>query len=382
MGPRHDRQLTRTAAAGLKLHDAMNLFVADPHWGWWIILYFFLGGIAAGAYFMATLIELVGPKEDRRIARVGYAIAFPLIAVCGILLIVDLTRPDRFWHMLFRSEVVAAAQAAGWPFSVAGWRTMTGAPFVKYWSPMSVGSWALLLFGLCSLLSLLGSEGSEGRIARLLRHGLPGHAVRIVGCAIGFFVASYTGVLLTATNQPLWSDTVWIAPVFLTSAASTGIAAMILLGRRRLAATAGSLQRLERADLWALAMELVVFVIFLASLGPLLVPVFYSASGKLLIVGTLALALFIPLAIHLRPRLFGRQGAVAAATCVLVGGLLLRYALVTTPLELLAGQRAVRWSDAAATGFGPEAARPRGQRGSDAGNRPLDLKPRSKVFDR
>src|SRR5690348_11962785 len=31
----------------------MNLFVADPHWGHWILLYFYLGGIAAGAYFAA-----------------------------------------------------------------------------------------------------------------------------------------------------------------------------------------------------------------------------------------------------------------------------------------------------------------------------------------
>ena len=59
----------------------MNVFVADPHWGWWIILYFFLGGIAAGAYFMSTLIELVGGDVDRRLARVGYRIAFPLIVV-------------------------------------------------------------------------------------------------------------------------------------------------------------------------------------------------------------------------------------------------------------------------------------------------------------
>ena len=29
----------------------MNLFVADPDWGGWIVCYFFLGGIAAGAYF-------------------------------------------------------------------------------------------------------------------------------------------------------------------------------------------------------------------------------------------------------------------------------------------------------------------------------------------
>ena len=58
----------------------MNVFVADPRWGWWIIGYFFLGGIAAGAYFMATLIDLVGRPGDRELARLGSLIAFPLIA--------------------------------------------------------------------------------------------------------------------------------------------------------------------------------------------------------------------------------------------------------------------------------------------------------------
>src|SRR5262249_8307341 len=41
-GDRRSRQTHREAA--------MNLFVEDPEWGWWIILYFYLGGIAAGAY--------------------------------------------------------------------------------------------------------------------------------------------------------------------------------------------------------------------------------------------------------------------------------------------------------------------------------------------
>ena len=64
----------------------MNFFVTDPKWGWYIILYFYLGGIAAGAYFVAALIDLVGDEHDRRLARAGYRIAFPLIAVCGLLL--------------------------------------------------------------------------------------------------------------------------------------------------------------------------------------------------------------------------------------------------------------------------------------------------------
>ena len=105
----------------------MNYFVADPEWGWWIIGYFFLGGIAAGAYFMATMIDLVGSPEDRRLARIGYRIALPLILICGVFLTLDLHRPERFWHMLLRSEVVHEAISEGWPTAGAGWRTMAGA---------------------------------------------------------------------------------------------------------------------------------------------------------------------------------------------------------------------------------------------------------------
>src|SRR6266851_6992245 len=178
----------------------MNFFVANPYWGWWIIFYFFLGGIAAGAYFFATLIDLFGGASNRELPRVGYWIAFPLILVCGILLTVDLERSERFWHMLFRSGQVHQALGEGWPFG--GWSTMLGAPLFKRWSPMSVGSWALTIFGVCSSLTFLGSIWPEGRLCRILRRGIMGRMLQLVGSAVGFFVAAYTGTLLSATNQP------------------------------------------------------------------------------------------------------------------------------------------------------------------------------------
>ena len=49
----------------------MNYFVASPDWGVWIIAYFYLGGIAAGAYFLAILIEWFGAEEDRPLARIA-----------------------------------------------------------------------------------------------------------------------------------------------------------------------------------------------------------------------------------------------------------------------------------------------------------------------
>jgi protein NrfD len=275
----------------------MNAFVADPEWGWWIIGYFFLGGIAAGAYFMATIIDLVGNPEDRPLARIGYMIAVPLIFICGIFLTLDLHRPERFWHMLFRSEVVHEAIAQGWPRSGAGWRTIIHAPLLKYWSPMSVGSWAITLFGLCSALSLLGSLWEGGRFEWLCRLSWFGKLIALIGCFTGLFVASYTGALLTATNQPIWSDTVLVAPLFLSSAASTGISTILLIAVWR-GVNPVSLERLETADLWALGLELLFFVLFLASVSSLLMPMLRSPQGLVLVAGTLLLGVLGPLAIH------------------------------------------------------------------------------------
>ena len=98
-------------------------FTAPPDWGWLIIFYFFFGGLAGGCYFIAVLIDFFGRPEDRPLARLGYLISFPCLIISGILLTVDLHRPERFWHMLIESN--------------------TFQPMFKYWSPMSVGSWAI-----------------------------------------------------------------------------------------------------------------------------------------------------------------------------------------------------------------------------------------------
>jgi protein NrfD len=307
----------------------MNPFVADPDWGIWIILYFYFGGMAAGAYFLATLIALFGREEDRPISRIGYWVAMPLIAVCGILLIVDLERPDRFWHMLLQSTVVERARAEGWP--LGGWGTMFSAAMFKRWSPMSLGAWALALFGLCSTLSFVGTLHRGGRLERWLVHGLFGRALAVVGSLVGFFIGSYTGVLLTASNQPLWSLSDWIGPLFLASAASTGIATVLLIAQAR-GESPALLRRLERADLWALGLELFVFLIFLASLQHVLALALLTTAGLVMVLGTLFVGLLVPLWLHLKhdPRRLA-----AASVCALAGGFALRYGLLKTAPALL-----------------------------------------------
>ena len=351
----------------------MNFFVADPEWGFWIIAYFFLGGVAAGAYFVAVLIEWFGAAEDRDLARVAYWIAFPLVLLCAVFLIIDLGRPERFWHMVLESEVVKSAFAEGFPFSAAGWRLALHAPALKVWSPMSLGSWVLGLFGVCSFFSFLAALWPRRWPGRWLLHRWPHLVLQVVGCASGFFMASYTGALLSATNQPMWSDTTWLAPLFLASAASTGLAAMSLLARWKKIGTPEARARLEGTEPLALGLELIVLGAFAASLGDELGLVLQTVRGGLLVFGTLVLAILVPLLLHARVAHRLPWGASAAACCVLLGGLLLRYGAVTTPGELL------RRGPTALIRFAPEQTRRPGQPGADIGNRPPNFRPPSKL---
>ena len=123
---------------------------------------------------------------------------------------------------------------------------------------MSVGAWALLLFGAFASASFVGALAEDGRfglgrfsgLARNLHEGLVGTSFQVLGCLFGFFIASYTGALLTASNQPFWSDSPLIGALFLASAASTGSAALLLFLRLRRNIPPDSVANLERTDRW------------------------------------------------------------------------------------------------------------------------------------
>ena len=289
-------------------------FTAAPEWRWLIVLYFFIGGIAGGSYFIAALIDLFGRPEDRPLARLGYLIAFPAVVVSGLLLIVDLTVPSRFWHMLIQSNT---------------WR-----PMLKWYSPMSLGSWALLLFGAFSFLAFLAAFADTPRrrwpwALRLRPPGVAGTIVAVLGGLFAFFVAGYTGVLLAVTNRPIWSDTPLLGLAFLISAASTSAALLILLAPRRWWTLPG-LAALRRFDAVLLVLELLAIIALVISLGSM-ARAWLNVWGALLLFGVILLGIIVPLILHLRPHrgVFRRDLATpAAAVLVLVGGFLLRVVVV------------------------------------------------------
>ena len=288
-----------------------TFFSAPPDWGWLIVWYFFFGGLAGGCYFIAVLIDLFGRPEDRALGRLGYYIALPCLIISAILLTLDLGRPLRFWHMLIASNTYQL--------------------LFKPWSPMSVGSWALFIFGIFSLLAFLSALAEDGQLQRpaaksLRPPGALGSIIAAIGGLFGFFVAGYTGVLLAVTNRPIWSDTPLLGMLFVVSAASISAALMILLAQKSGRTTPG-LNALHRLDSWVVALEFVVLIAVMISLGPVF-RAWLNAWGLLLFFGVIVLGMLVPLALYWCRQWFGDLNVTTAAAAVLAGGFILRLVIV------------------------------------------------------
>ncbi len=226
-------------------------FAAPPNWEWWILAYFFFGGISGGSYAIGTLLRLVGTPADQRAARIAFIASFVALLPCPLFLIADLGQPLRFINMLLD------ASGGGLSF--------------KPWSPMSLGSWALLGFGLFSFVSFLGAVADGGwhaadPIARILR-GTIGAVWNVIGTGLGFFVCGYTGVLLAVSNQPVWSDGWPLGGVFLASSHTGAAALLLLLARSRRDVDAGTSVRLELADRNFVVLEVVLIAVFLVTVA-------------------------------------------------------------------------------------------------------------------
>jgi formate-dependent nitrite reductase membrane component NrfD len=265
-----------------------------PGWHLLIVWYFFLGGIAGGAYVTATIADNFGSVRDRAVIRVGYVLALLMVMVCGMLLILDLGVPARFLNMLGT---------------------------FKFSDPMSIGAWMLGAFGaftfISSVLSLSGNPGA----ARLRRR------LSLIGAIGGFFLASYTGVLLSNSALPFWSQARLMGALFLASGASTGMAAISLLLFLSGETAGEGWKKVKRADRFAMMFELVVLAIFLIVLGSAASPITTGHLAPLFWGGLIVIGLLVPLGLDLMGGRVKALGAMSAAL-VLVGGFILRYVIV------------------------------------------------------
>jgi len=285
-----------------------------PGWEWYFIaMYFFVGGVSAGAYFIGSLIEFFGGGKHRDVSKIAFYISFPLILITPLLLIADLGQPTRFWHLFFDIN--------------------NGVPYMNFNSPLSVGSWALLVFGAFSFLSFLDNlvQDKVFKFAPFANayNLVPRKLFAIGGSLAGFFVAGYTGVLLNLTARPLWaaSDPL-LGALFIVSGGSTGAAAIALVMALRNMLNGESYASLENFDRLAMIVELVIIIAVVAVAGQFVAPLMAGSFALMFWGGTVVLGILIPLALNFFMRKQTSGMVVLVALLVLLGGALLRISLV------------------------------------------------------
>ncbi len=295
-------------------------------WPLLIDLYFFLGGLAGGAFVIATIANLLDERRYRDIVRVGYYVAFVAILPGPLLLVLDLGLPSRFLHMVMVTK----------PSLEIGMDAITVGPFhLKPFSPMNVGAWALLAFSLLAFLAALDVflEDRGGRSMRTLRL-----IVGVIGGVFGFFISAYPGVLLGATARPLFISAHWLGALFLVVGASTGGAAIALI----LSALGGqareSLSRLMRFIAFALILQLAALVLLIVSvqmvgstrISGALAQLLSGPYGLTFWLGAVVVGIVVPLVLQLAGGIKKAAPGMTAlvSVLILIGGFVVKYVII------------------------------------------------------
>ncbi len=313
--------------------DLQGPFIKPPVWTWEVPLYFWVGGVASGAAFVAHACDLAGDRDSAATAR---RVALGAVVPAPLLLIADLGRPERFLNMI---------------------------RIFKPRSPMNLGAWCLVAFS---------AVGAAAVGADLLGQRRPARVLGSLNAVLGGYLGSYTGVLLASTAVPLWARSrLFLGPVFVCTATATGAAAVRLtLVARGLPEGHPTRRALGALETAAIAAELSLSAINQRRLGPLARPLSEGRSGVLLraakwsVAGGLALRLAGPRAHRTAPNI--------ASVAYLLGGLAFRYAWVEAGKASAADPEA-----AVATARGtlamPHREAPRGARTPSSVRRPVWL---------
>ncbi|NOQ92487.1 MAG: nitrite reductase [Flavobacteriaceae bacterium] len=194
-----------------------NLPHIDPVlevWHFPISLYLFLGGMAAGIIFFASLFTLMRKeKEFPTTVKGGMLLAVIAISVGLIALMYDLT------HMFY------------------AWQLYTT---IRIESPMSWGAWVLLIITFISVFWVFSYftemfpkwDWKFDFIKKLEAFFIKNRRLMAFAMLpLSIILGVYTGILLSAFNaRPLWNNAI-LGPLFLTSGLSTGAAAIILFSK-------------------------------------------------------------------------------------------------------------------------------------------------------
>ena len=211
---------------------------ASYTWHWHIPLYLFLGGLAAGLLFFASLYVLLNKeKEMKTIVKYGPLIASIAIVIGLVALLLDLTNKPYFWRLYTTIRLES-------PMSWGAWTLLAITPIGLVWSATYFKEiWPSInlknkLVGIL-FFPLKSSEDKsvnwdwrwkwlrEFELFAIKQRKNMARILVVLAPVLGI----YTGILLSAFNaRPLWNTSI-LGPLFLVSGLSTAAALIIIISK-------------------------------------------------------------------------------------------------------------------------------------------------------
>lgn len=281
---------------------------AQSKWGWLIAAYLFLAGLGGGAYVTGVVAGFAG-EEWAGVSKIGVCLAFPCVLVGCMFLLADLGSLKNFWRAAMRPNTSWIARG-----------TLIISIFM-------ILAFIHVVFGIWPSNKLADSAGAS-------------NFVSILGVVFAFGTMIYTGILLGAARPIAFWSTAMLPLLFLVSALSTGIMAVVLLASFAGTTYAVPIHSLARFDMMLIILEMFVLLFYLQ--GTHRVPE-SRASAQLVLTGAVAplfwfgvalLGLVVPLVLDLLGAFtLSGGGAVAvaliASICGITGGLFLRQVVLS-----------------------------------------------------
>ena len=268
--------------------------LASTPFGWFIIAYLTLSGVACGASLAAVFFMRSDDASSRHIVRTALWLAVAAIGIGALFLIADLESPSRFYLNFLEFN----------PSSVIAWGTRIITVFLA----------------LCLVSALLLSRNVQSNSVNPLLSG----SLLVFSLAVGIYPAFVLG---QAVARPLW-EPLWIAPLFFIVGVHSGIACLYLLTREKW--NEARLAMMKRFDLPFIVVQVALFGGLIASAAVssgAIERLFYGELAAWFWGGVVAIGWAVPLLVGLK-KSAGQQTILLNQLAFLWGAFALRVVIV------------------------------------------------------
>ena len=200
----------------------------EIHWSILIVVYPYITGLVAGAFILASLVQVFNVKEVQPTYRLALLTALAFLLIAPLPLQFHLGHPERAFEIFLTPQLGSAMAMFGFVYLWYLMAVLLLEIWFEYrkdlivWSKGGKTPMKWVYRG----LSLFSSDISEGAIAfdkKAIK------VITVIGIPSAFILHGYVGFIFGSVKANPWWSSVLIPIVFLMSAIVSGIALVIFL---------------------------------------------------------------------------------------------------------------------------------------------------------